>query len=161
MPITKGKAVLMHYVLKNDGGEVLDSSEGQAPLAYLHGASNIVPGLEKELEGKKKGDKVSAAVAPAEGYGERDQRGVQQVGRDQFPEEAELEPGMQFMAENGDGSQFPFWITEIGDDEVTIDMNHPLAGETLHFDVEIVEVRDASEEELAHGHVHGPGGHHH
>lgn len=161
MPITNGKVVLMHYVLKNDDGEMLDSSEGQEPLGYLHGGSNIVPGLEKELEGKKKGDKVSAAVAPAEGYGERDTRGVQKVGRDQFPEEAELEPGMQFMAQNEDGSQFPFWVTDIGDDEVTIDMNHPLAGETLHFDVEIVEVRDASEEEVAHGHVHGPGGHHH
>lgn len=152
----------MHYVLKDSKGKVLDSSEGQEPLGYLHGANNIVPGLEKQLEGKEKGDKIAAVVEPAEGYGERDERGVQKVGRDQFPDDAPLEVGMQFMAQNEDGNQFPFWVTDVDNGgEVTIDMNHPLAGETLHFDVEIVDVRDATSEERAHGHVHGPGGHHH
>jgi FKBP-type peptidyl-prolyl cis-trans isomerase SlyD len=158
MSIEEGKVVLMHYTLKNDDGEELDSSDGQEPLGYLHGANNIVPGLEKELEGKSKGDSVSVTVPPEEGYGQRDEKGVQQVGRDQFPEDAPLEPGMQFVAQNADGSQFPFWVTAVKEDEVQIDMNHPLAGETLHFDVEIVNVRDASDEEKQHGHVHGTGG---
>lgn len=161
MQIADKKAVLIHYTLRNSEGEILDSSEGTDPLAYLHGARNIVPGLEKELTGKTNGDKLSVVVEPSEGYGEHNPQGVQQVERSQFPPDAPMEEGMQFMAENPDGSTMPFWITAVDGDTITIDMNHPLAGQQLHFDIEVVEVRDATDEEVQHGHVHGPGGHQH
>ncbi len=152
--------VTIHYTLKDSDGEVLDSSAGQDPLAYLHGAGNIVPGLERELTGKKVGDKLNVVVKPEDGYGER-QGEPQKVPLTSFPDDAELEAGMQIVAQGPNNEMFPLWVVEVGDDFAMLDPNHPLADVTLHFDVEITEIRAASEEEVAHGHPHGPGGHHH
>jgi FKBP-type peptidyl-prolyl cis-trans isomerase SlyD len=159
--IAAGKVVSIHYTLKDDDGDVIDSSSGGNPLDYLHGSSNIVPGLEQALAGKGIGEKLTVAVAPGEGYGDRDERGVQVVPRDAFPAEMDIEEGMQLAVESPQGEEVPIWITAIEGDQITVDMNHPLAGVTLHFSVEIVGIRDASAEEVEHGHPHGPGGHHH
>jgi len=159
MQVAKNKVVSIDYTLKDDAGEVIDSSEGFEPLFYLHGFDNIVPGLEKALEGKAAGDQVQVSVSPAEGYGERDDSLQQVVPRQAFQGVDDLEVGMQFRAESDEGQQI-VTVAAIEGDEVTVDGNHPLAGETLNFDVTIVEVRDATAEEIEHGHVHGPGGHH-
>lgn len=159
--ISDNKVVQVHYTLTNGEGEVLDSSNGADPLSYLHGAHNIVPGLEKEMTGRTAGDSFKVTVPPAEGYGERSDVALQGVPRDQFPEDAELLEGMQLALQDDQGNMIPAWIAKVGKEMVTIDLNHPLAGVTLVFDVEVVGLRDASEEELAHGHPHGPDGHHH
>jgi FKBP-type peptidyl-prolyl cis-trans isomerase SlyD len=160
MEITQQRVVTIHYTLTNDAGEVLDSSRGAEPLAYLHGAGNIIPGLENALAGKRAGDKLSVRVEPAQGYGERDDRLVQHVPRRAFQGIAEIQPGMSFHAESSNGPM-RVTVTRVAGDMVTVDGNHPLAGEPLNFDVEVADVRAATEEELSHGHVHGPGGHHH
>ncbi|MFW5796259.1 MAG: FKBP-type peptidyl-prolyl cis-trans isomerase [Alkalispirochaeta sp.] len=159
MTVEKDAVVTIAYTLKNAEGGVIDSSEDHGDLSYLHGHQNIVPGLEKELEGKVVGDTVDATVSPAEGYGERRDELVFSVPRDRLPE-GELELGMQFRAQSQDGQEMVVNLIEVGDDEVTLDGNHPLAGEDLHFDVTINGIRAASEEEVAHGHVHD-GSHHH
>jgi FKBP-type peptidyl-prolyl cis-trans isomerase SlyD len=161
MQIAQDKVVLIHYTLTDDGGKVLDSSSGGDPLAYLHGQGNIIPGLEKALEGKQAGDKLNVRVEPAEGYGVRDDSLVQQVPRRAFGSVSKVEPGMQFHAQSAQGQMRVVTVTHVKGDMVTVDANHPLAGEVLVFDVEVAEVRDATGEELEHGHVHGPGGHHH
>ena len=148
-----GKVVTIHYTLTVDGAEV-DSSRGQDPLPYLHGAQNIVPGLEKQLDGKSVGDQVEAKVSPAEGYGERQDEAVQIVERGQFPDDFAPEVGMQIMAQTNDDQEVPCWITGLEGDDVTVDFNHPLAGKTLEFAVEIVGVREATKTEEEHGHVH-------
>lgn len=150
----------MHYELKNDNGEILDSSKGREPLAYIHGMGNIIPGLEKELNNKIKGDKINAVIAPEEAYGVKDDRKVFKVGKNQFQGEGSIVEGMQIQAE-ANGKMEVGTVEKIDNEEVTLNFNHPLAGETLHFDVEVMGVRDATEEELSHGHVHGEGGHHH
>jgi FKBP-type peptidyl-prolyl cis-trans isomerase SlyD len=160
MKIAHEKVVSIHYTLTNKEGTVLDSSSGSDPLAYLHGFGTIIPGLENALEGKATGDKLSVTVEPEQGYGARDERLVQAVPRSAFKGVEELSPGMQFQAQGPQGTRLVV-VTQVADDEVTVDANHPLAGQTLHFDVEVSEVRDATAEELEHGHVHGPGGHHH
>ena len=152
--------MLIHYTLTNDQGEVLDSSSGGEPLAYLHGSGNIIPGLEKALEGKQAGDKLVVKVAPADGYGERNDALIQQVPKRAFQGVAQIQPGMSFTAQSSQGPM-QVTVTAVAGDMVTVDGNHPLAGETLNFDVEVTEVRKATLEELSHGHVHGPGGHHH
>ncbi len=157
--ITANKVVTIHYTLRNDAGEVLDSSDGGDPLAYLHGADNIVPGLERQLEGRKVGDKLQAKVAPADGYGEKTPGGPKAIPKSAFAG-MEVAPGMTFMVEDDDGDHMPLRVVGVAGDEVLVDMDHPLAGETLHFDVEVLEVRDATAEELSHGHVHD-GSHHH
>ena len=160
MQISANKVVSIDYTLTNNQGEVIDTSSGREPLAYLQGQGNIIPGLESALEGKTAGENIKVTVAPADGYGERDDALTQAVPRQMFENTDEIQIGMQFqtMSEHG-----PHVVTVIGmdADNVTVDANHPLAGETLNFDVTIVEVRDASPEELDHGHVHGPGGHQH
>jgi len=150
----------IHYTLKNDAGEVLDSSIDAEPLLYLHGAQNIVPGLEKELAGKALGDKISVVVAPAEGYGDYNDSLLQELPSNMFSGVDSIEVGMEFHAETQHGKQIVA-VTKVENDTVTVDGNHPLAGQNLHFDVEIVEVREALKEEIDHGHVHGPGGHNH
>jgi len=160
MQIAQNSVVAFHYTLTNDAGEVLDSSEGRDPLTYLHGSGNIIPGLEKELEGHGSGDKLKVAVDPTEGYGEVQPALVQEVPRDAFQGVDEVEPGMQFQAQTQEGPLM-VTITKVEGDTVTVDGNHPLAGEKLNFDVEIAEVREATEEEVTHGHVHGEGGHEH
>ncbi len=158
--VAADKVVLMHYTLTNDAGEVLDTSRDGEPLPYLHGHANIVPGLEAALEGKAAGEKVQVAVPPEEGYGPLQDIPAQPVDRGAFPAELEIIPGMQFFAEGPDGSPIPVWVESVEDGNVLITGNHPLAGVTLNFDVEIVSVRDASDDEIAHGHVHGPDGAH-
>ncbi|HXG37197.1 MAG TPA: peptidylprolyl isomerase [Bacteroidota bacterium] len=159
MKIAKDTVVTIDYTLTDEQGKVMDSSRGQEPLTYLHGAGNLIPGLESQLEGKSKGDEVKISVPPAEAYGERDERKVLTVAREQFRGIDRLEVGMQFAADGGQGEYF-VTVTRIDGDMVTVDANHPLAGKTLNFDVRVVDVRQATPDELSHGHVHGPGGHH-
>ena len=160
MQIADDLAVLIHYKVANAEGDVLDSSDGDEPLAYIHGQGDLVSGLEQALIGKSAGDRVQVIVAPAQGYGEHEASKVQTVPRDAFEGEANLQPGMRFQAETDDGDVM-VTVTHVGDDEVTVDANHPLAGQTLHFDVEVVSVRECTAEEREHGHIHGAGGHHH
>lgn len=163
-PIADGHVVFLHYTLKNAKGDVLDEAGSDDPLFYLHGAENIVPGLERELTGKQVGDRLEITVAPEDGYGERSGPGPQAVPRTSFPDDMEIEPGMPFLAEGEDGRPFPVWVASVDAKTVMVDRNHPLAGETLHFEVEVVRTRQATEDELAHGHPHGPEGteqHHH
>jgi FKBP-type peptidyl-prolyl cis-trans isomerase SlyD len=159
--IADGKVVVMHYTLRNDTNEVVDSSVGGEPMAYLQGAHNIVPGLERALLGKSVGFAGLVSVAPADGYGERVDAPPQSVPRAAFPAQLELEAGMQFMAQGPDDEHVPIWIIGVEGDRVLVESQHPLAGATLHFEVEVLEVRDATSEELSHGHPHGPDGHHH
>lgn len=160
MQIAKDTVVTMHYTLKNDQGKILDSSSGGDPLVYLHGAQNIIPGLEEALTGKKSGDKLNVTVAPDKGYGQRDERMVQTIPKSQFPNPDKITPGQRFQV-NTDQGMLVLTVTEVRADEIVVDGNPELAGQTLHFDVEISEVRAATKEELAHGHAHGAGGHHH
>ncbi len=150
----------MHYTVKNSDGDVIDSSEGRDPLLYMQGHRNIIPGLENALEGKAIGDKVEATIAPAEAYGEVIEELIQDVPRSAFEGVDKLEVGMNFQAQSEQGP-VNVVIKEVSEEKVTVDGNHPLAGQTLNFNVEVVEVRDATEEELSHGHAHGAGGHQH
>lgn len=154
--IAKDTAVRFNYILKDESGNVIDQSQGE-PLAYLHGHNNIIPGLEKELEGKSAGDSLTAVIEPADAYGEYQEQAVQQVPRANFQGVDNIQPGMQFQSE-AEGQVMLVTVTDVNDDTVTVDANHPLAGKKLSFDVEIVEVRAATEDELNHGHVHGVGG---
>ncbi len=161
MTITGNKVVSIHYnVVDADSQEMIDSSDGKEPMVYLHGARNIIPGLEQALEGRAPGDAFDVTVAAAEAYGEHSQDRVQSVPREAFAEIGELQLGLRVTAQTEIGA-IELLVTEIGDDEVTVDANHPLAGRNLKFSVRVEQVRDASEEEIAHGHAHGPGGHHH
>jgi FKBP-type peptidyl-prolyl cis-trans isomerase SlyD len=160
MTITKNKVVIMHYTLKDDDGQVIDSSEGRDPLAYLHGARNIVVGLENALEGKDAGEKLSVVVAPSEGYGEYNEELKQEVPLAQFDDASQVQPGAQFHAQTPQGVVVAT-VLSVENENAVIDMNHALAGQNLNFDVEVVEVRDATAEELQHGHAHAPGGHQH
>jgi len=160
MKIAEKHVVTLNYTLKDNDDNIIDQSE-DGSFCYLHGASNIIPGLENALTGKSSGDELSVSVAPEEGYGPRDDARIQEVPRDAFPPEPEIEPGMQFNAEGPDGQAVMVTIAKVEDGTITVDGNHPLAGVTLNFDVTIADIRDASAEELEHGHVHGPGGHQH
>jgi FKBP-type peptidyl-prolyl cis-trans isomerase SlyD len=160
MQIVKHKVVTIDYTLTDDAGNILDQSEG-GHFAYLHGERNIIPGLEDALAGKAQGDKVKVSVAPDQGYGERDDSKSAPVPRNMFPDDVEIQPGMQFQAQGPEGETLLVTVVTVGDDEIVVDGNHPLAGVTLNFDVEVIGVRDATSEEVSHGHVHGPGGHHH
>lgn len=154
MNIEDKRAVSIHYTLTNEQGEKLDSSEGQDPLRYLHGASNIIPGLENALAGKTAGDKVSVTVQPEDAYGEINPEMIQIVPREAFEGIDDIQPGMQFQASGPNGQTQVVTIKAVGEEGVTVDGNHPLAGQVLNFDVSIEDVRDATEEEIAHGHVH-------
>ena len=160
MQVAKNKVVSIDYKLTDGSGKLIDSSENQGPLLYIQGFGNLIPGLEKELEGKKTGDHLNVKIAATEGYGERNDSLCQTVPKAQFESTEALEIGMQFEVETEQG-ELVVSVTKIEGDMVTVDGNHPLAGVELHFDVTIKAVRDASAEELAHGHVHGEGGHHH
>lgn len=160
MQVSKDKVVSIDYTLRDDQGQVLDTSSGREPLPYLHGAQNIIPGLEAALEGKRVGDTLSVTVLPADAYGERDAELVQDVPRDRFQGVSQIEPGMQFQAQTPQGRRI-VTVTKVDDQNVTVDANHPLAGQTLHFEVTVKDVRQATPEEVQHGHAHGPGGHHH
>jgi FKBP-type peptidyl-prolyl cis-trans isomerase SlyD len=146
--------------LKGDDGAVIDSSAGAEPLAYIQGHGNLVVGLEKALEGRKDGDTLAVSVAPADGYGIHNADLIQRVPKRSMQGSGEIKKGMQFQAQTDDGVRV-FTVTAVVGDMVTLDGNHPLADKTLHFDVQVVSVREATTEELEHGHVHGAGGHHH
>ena len=154
MNIQNNSAVSFHYKLTDDDGISIDSSEGKEPLGYLHGAGNIIPGLEKALEGKTIGDSLTVAVTAAEGYGEVQKELIQEVPKEAFQGVDNIEVGMQFEAQTGQGGTVPVTVIAVTDEIVTVDGNHPLAGKNLNFDVTIEEVREASEEELARGHLH-------
>jgi len=160
MKVAENKVVLIDYKLTDNDGAVIDTSEGAGPLAYIHGAGNIIEGLEAALLGKEAGDDVTASIEPAKAYGERNEDMQQEVPKELFGGVENIEVGMQFQSETDQG---PVMVTvvEIKDEMVTVDGNHPLAGVHLNFDVSIREVREASAEELEHGHVHGEGGHQH
>ena len=160
MQAEKNRVVTIEYTLKDGDDQVIDTSEGREPLAYIHGSGMIIPGLENALEGKEPGAEVNVTLAPEDGYGERDDSMVLQIPREQFEGADQIEPGMQFQAETDEGVQI-LTVLEAGDNEVTVDGNHPLAGVTLNFDVNVQDVREAEQEELDHGHVHGTGGHEH
>lgn len=159
MQIAENLVALIHYTLKNEAGDVLDSSAGQEPLPFVCGANNIVSGLENALLGKVVGDKLDVVVKPEEGYGDVREELVQKVELANFQGIDNVEVGMQFMAEAPWGQQ-PVTVVSVEDDGVTLDGNHPLAGQVLQFSVEVTEVREATEDELAHGHVHGEDCHH-
>ena len=156
MKIANDLAVAIHYTLTDESGETIDSSAGADPLKYIQGHSNIIPGLESELEGCVVGDKKVVVVQPADGYGEHDENLVQAVPREMFSGVESIEVGMEFQVEGPQGEQF-VEVTEVAEDTITVDGNHVLAGKVLTFDVEVVEVRAATEDELEHGHVHGEG----
>lgn len=160
MEVSADRVVTLHYTLKDDGGAVLDSSAGGEPLAYIQGHGNLVAGLEKALEGRADGTSLTVVVAPADGYGTRDESLVQRVPKRTLQGAGALKKGMQFQARTEGGMRL-FTVMAVIGDMVTLDGNHPLADQTLHFDVQIVGVREATAEELEHGHVHGAGGHHH
>ena len=159
--ICKDLVISIHYSVIDDEKEVIDSSEGQPPLEYLHGHSQIVPGLEQALEGKKVGDKINVTVPPALGYGEYNDELIADVPRDQFPEDAPIEEGSMFEVSSPSGNPMIATIVAVNGSEVTLDGNHPLAGKQLHFRAEVIGVRKATKEEMEHGHAHGPGGHSH
>lgn len=160
MTIKAQSVVAIHYTLTDDEGVELDSSRGQNPLTYLHGGGNIIPGLERALVGRRAGDKLQVEVAAADAYGEFIDDMVQAVPLSAFGEGTEVTVGMRFTARNED-RELAVVVTRIEGDSVTVDGNHPLAGKNLHFDVDVIAVRDATPIELSHGHVHGPGGHNH
>ena len=160
MTIAKDDVVSIHYTLRDDADKVIDSSAPGEPLAYLHGHGNLIPGLERELTGRSVGDRLTVRITPAEAYGEYDRALVQQVPRRTLRGIAELRVGMRLRAGDGADSR-PLTVTRIAGDLVTLDGNHPLAGHNLNFEVEVAAVRAATAEELAHGHVHGAGGHEH
>jgi FKBP-type peptidyl-prolyl cis-trans isomerase SlyD len=157
MKVEKNKVVSIHYTLKSDAGEVLDTSDGKSPLPYLHGNGQLIPGLEKELEGKQKGDDLKVMVPPEEAYGDYSDKNVFVVSKGGFQGDEEITVGMQVQVDTGSGPAIGV-VTKIEGENVTLDLNHPLAGQNLNFDVSIADVRDATEEELSHGHVHGEGG---
>lgn len=160
MQIDKHSVVTIDYTLTAPDGQVLDSSRGKQPLTYLHGVGGIIPGLEAALAGKTAGDKINVVIPPEQGYGQKDPQMVQAVPREMFKGAPEIKPGMQFQAQSPQGPRV-VTVVAVTDKEVTVDANHPLAGMELKFDVDVKEVRAATAEEVSHGHVHGPGGHHH
>ena len=155
--IGKNSVVSIHYTLKDDDGQVMDSSEGKAPLQYLHGNNNLIPGLENELTGKTTGAKFDASIPPEQAYGERRDDFIQVISKDMFQGVESVEPGMTFVAQGEGGAQRQVRVTDVEGDNVTIDANHPMAGMTLHFAVEVVDVREGTAQEIEHGHVHQHG----
>jgi FKBP-type peptidyl-prolyl cis-trans isomerase SlyD len=154
MQVAENYVVSMNYTLKDEKGNVLDTSEGKEPLDFLYGKGMIIPGLEKALEGKEKGDSLKVTVEPEEGYGTYNEQAIGEVSKDNFQEGMEPKVGMQVQAQDPNGNVQIFTITEIKDETVMLDGNHPLAGQTLYFDVDIADVREATPEEIEHGHVH-------
>jgi len=155
MNITADKAITINYTLKDDEDKLIDESKDSS-FVYLHGHGNIIPGLEAALDNKTKGDSFSLVLEPKDAYGEYNEAITQTISRDAFGDEA-IEVGMQFHAEGDEGQPVMITISEVNGDDITIDGNPPLAGVTLNYQVEVMDVRDASEEELSHGHIHAHG----
>ena len=160
MQITKNKIGTIHYTLTDDSGSIIDSSRNGTALSYLHGNHNLITGMENALEGKKTGEKFKVNISPEEGYGPKDERLINKVPLNNFPEKNDIKVGAQFQADTNEGPRVATVIL-VDNESATVDFNHPLAGKTLHFDIEVVDVRAATADELTHGHAHGAGGHHH
>jgi len=161
MPLEANKVVTMNFTLTDENGNVLDSTDSGGPFSYISGTGMVLPKLEEVVNRMIIGTKKSLKLTAEDGYGKYNEDAVQAVGKENFPEDFILEAGMEYMASNPDGVQMPFIITNVEAETVTVDFNHPLAGKNLHFDLELLDVRNATAEEFAHGHVHGAGGHHH
>ena len=161
MALQANKVVTFNYTLKDENGEMLDSTEKGGPFTFITGNMQVLPGLEEALGSMIIGSKKNIKLAAVDAYGEYDEGAVQKVKRNLFPEEAELEIGLTYFAHSPEGQHLQFVITEMENDDITVNFNHPLAGKNLEFDVHLLDVRDATPEEINHGHVHGPGGHHH
>ena len=159
MKIGKGRVVRMNYTLRDESGTTIESSQGREPLTYLHGFGHLIPGLEKTLDGSQAGLQTKVTIMPQDAYGEKDPQAVIRAAREDFPEGLTLEPGVEVQTDTPDGP-ITFTVVSVEGDEAVLDANHPLAGKTLTFDVEVLDVREATADELAHGHVHGPGGAH-
>ncbi|MBA6413914.1 peptidylprolyl isomerase [Parahaliea sp. F7430] len=160
MNITKHHVVTFHYTLSNDQGEQLESSRDAEPSLYLHGANNIIKGLEEALEGHRVGDTLQVSLSPQQAYGLRNAERVQKVPVKHLLFQGKLRPGLVVQM-NTEQGRHPVTVVKVGRHSATVDTNHPLAGQTLHFDIEVVDIRQANSEEIAHGHAHGPGGHQH
>lgn len=160
MKAEANSVVIFHYDLTDADGSKVESSRGREPLAILHGAGNVIPGVEAAMEGRGAGERFSVTVPPEQGYGARRENFTQRVPKKYFRDADKLKPGMQTMLSTADGPRV-VTVSKVGQTVIDVDLNHPMAGRTLNFDIEIMEVREASEEEKAHGHVHGPGGHDH
>lgn len=161
MSIGINKVVTLNFTLKDQDGIILDSTSGEQPFSYLSGHQNILPKLESEIDTMLIGSKRNISISAFDAYGEYNEDIVQVVGKNEFPPEFLLEVGMEYIASAPDGTKMPFTIIDVDEENVTIDFNHPLAGKDLNFEVELLNVRDATPEEISHGHVHGLGGHHH
>ena len=161
MAIEQNKVVTMNFTLKDDEGNVLDSTEKGGPFSYISGTNMVLSKLEEALSGMLIGSKKNLKLEAKDGYGDYNDDAIQVVGKENFPEDIVLEVGMEYMANSPDGVKMPFTISNVDGEEITIDFNHPLAGKNLNFDIELLNVRDATAEELSHGHVHGADGHHH
>jgi len=161
MLITSQKVVTFEYTLKNSDGEVIETSDGGEPHTYLHGAQEIIPGLERAMEGLSAGDERDVVVEPADAYGEHEEEGVFAVPRAAFPGDVKVAVGDTLMGEDDEGNPVPVHVVELREDAIIVDANHPLAGERLHYHIAVRDVRDATAEELEHGHSHGPGDEHH
>lgn len=160
MNIGPETVVTFHYTLRNEAGEELESSRGSDPSAYLAGGNNIIAGLESAMTGKAAGDVFTATVAPEDAYGTHNPDQIQRVPVKHLVFKGKLRPGTVVQLNTSDGRR-PVTVSKVGRHSADIDTNHPLAGQTLTFDIEVTEVRAASAEEISHGHAHGPGGHHH
>ena len=162
MNIVKNSVATLHYILKDNDGEILDTADENNPFLYMHGVGGMIPGLEKALENAAAGDNIVVSVPPAEAYGERNPNLTQDVPREMFAgvTDEDMVVGAQFQAQTDQGVEI-ITVAAIEGDTIKIDGNHPMAGETLNFDVKVIDVREASAEEVSHGHPHGPGGHHH
>jgi FKBP-type peptidyl-prolyl cis-trans isomerase SlyD len=161
MALDPNKVVTMNFKLTDDEGNVLDSTDDGGPFSYLSGKNMVLPKLEEAVGSMIIGAKKNIKLDAIDAYGEYSEQIVQVVGKENFPNDFEIKIGMSYMASSPDGNQMPFVITEVRDEEVTIDFNHPFAGKNLNFDVELLDIRDATAEELSHGHIHRPDGHHH
>lgn len=161
MPLKSNQVITVNFILKDSDGNVIEATTKERPFSFISGGNQILPKLEENIGQMLIGSKRTVVLAPDEAYGEYDDSAIQHVNRSEFPEEAEIEAGMSFVADSPDGQQLPFVIKSVEGEEIVIDFNHPLAGQTLTFDVELLSLRDATIEELSHGHVHGAGGHHH
>jgi FKBP-type peptidyl-prolyl cis-trans isomerase SlyD len=161
MPLKSNQVVTMNFILKDDAGNVLDSTEGNEPFSFISGGNQILPKLEEKVGEMLIGSKKEVVLNPEDGYGIYQEDAVRIVKRTEFPEDIEIGKGMSFLAKSPQGKDMQFLVKEINGDDITVDFNHPLAGKTLHFNLELLNLRDATQEELDHGHVHGAGGHHH
>lgn len=157
MQLNKHKVATLNYTLKDEDGNIIDESK-DGSFSYLHGANNIIPGLEKALEGKQAGDQINVVIEPKDAYGERNLEKIERVPKDMFPPDSEIKEGMQFEGQSAQGEPIIITVTAIEGDEVIIDGNHPMAGIQLNFEVDITDVRFASEEEIEHGHTHNQDG---